>query len=212
MISIHSFIFNGFQENTYIMHDESRECVIVDPGCYEPHEQQSLQQYIKQLDLKPVLLFNTHCHIDHILGNQFVMDTYQLPLHMHEGEIFTYKDANKWAAMFGMSEIAVPENLQFVTDTDTLAFGQSKLELVFTPGHSMASLSLYNREEKFGIVGDVLFYESIGRTDLPGGNFDTLIQSIQNKLFEWSDDTRVFSGHGPMTTIGHEKVYNPFLK
>lgn len=211
MITIHAFTFNGFQENTYVLYDETRECMIIDPGCFEPHEKQALKSYIEQHQLKPVLLFNTHCHIDHILGNTFVMDTYRLPLHIHKDELFTYKDANKWVAMLGMSEIVIPDDLKFVSDASTLTFGQSELQLVFTPGHSIASLTCYHAEEKFAIVGDVLFYESIGRTDLPGGNFDILMQSIRNKLFHWSDDTRIFSGHGPMTTIGHEKKFNPFL-
>lgn len=211
MLHIQSFVFNEFQENTYIIWDESLCCAIIDPGCYKPHEQKVLADFIAQKSLKPTLLLNTHCHIDHILGNNFVADTYALPLHLHEGELFTYKDANRWAAMFGIPEFVVPQAQVYLKEGDVIQLGQESLEVLFTPGHSIASISFYHAASNTLFSGDVLFMEGIGRTDLPGGNFARLEQSIRNILFALPDETRVFSGHGPQTRIGHEKKFNPFL-
>ncbi|MES2559244.1 MAG: MBL fold metallo-hydrolase [Bacteroidota bacterium] len=211
MITVQSFTFNEFQENTYVLFDETGECVIIDPGCYKPSEQRELVEFITQNNLRPVKLLNTHCHIDHVLGNTFVVETYNVPFYLHEGEIFTYNDTMRWTTIFSIDPLVIPENKVFVTEKDTITFGNSTLKIAFTPGHSKASITFYNLEDKFAIAGDVLFMESIGRTDLPGGNYDTLIQSIQTQLFAWPDDTRIYSGHGYPTTIGHERKFNPFL-
>jgi hydroxyacylglutathione hydrolase len=211
MISIQSFTFNEFQENTYVLYDETKECVIIDPGCYHPREQQQLAAFITENGLKPIKLLNTHCHIDHVLGNTFVATKYNLPLYMHEGELFTYKDTLRWTTLFGIPALEVPDNVVYITEKDTISFGNSELSVAFTPGHSAASVTFYNPEQQFAVAGDVLFRESIGRTDLPGGNFDTLIQSIRTVLFAWPDDVTVYSGHGDPTTIGHERKHNPFL-
>jgi hydroxyacylglutathione hydrolase len=211
MITVKSFTFNEFQENTYILFDETKECVIIDPGCYKPSEQQELVQYIKSNDLKPVTLLNTHCHIDHVLGNSFVSEYFKLNLYMHEGELFTYNDTRRWTALLGIAPLDIPEHTIFVTEKDTITFGNSELNIAFTPGHSIASISFYNLSQKFAIVGDVLFLESVGRTDLPGGNHQTLIHTIQSVLFAWPDDMTIYSGHGNPTTIGHERQFNPFL-
>lgn len=211
MIQIQRFVFNDFQENTYLLWDESLHCAIIDPGCYKLEEKSDLQNFMSEKSLIPSLLLNTHCHIDHILGNVFVSKTYNLPLHLHEKELATYKDTDRWAAMFGLPKFELPEKLVFVNPGEKLFFGNSELEILFTPGHSIASISFYDAVGKNLIAGDVLFKESIGRTDLPGGNFEILEQSILNVLYKLPNETKVFSGHGPTTTIGHEKKMNPFV-
>ena len=211
MIQVASFVFNDFQENTYMLWDHTKECVIIDPGCFTSSENKLLEDYIFQNQLVPVKLVNTHCHIDHVLGNNFVSEKYQIPLYLHEKELITYKEVGRWAAMFNINPGDIPQNRIYLNEGDELTFGESVLQTALTPGHSIASLSFFNLEQKIAIVGDVLFYESIGRTDLPGGNFETLISSIKTKLFNWNDDTKIYSGHGPQTTIGHEKMFNPFL-
>jgi len=208
MLNMHFFTFNEFQENTYILWDETLQCVIIDPGCVNATEQKLLSHFIQQNNLKVSLLLNTHCHIDHILGNQYVANKYNLPLHLHEKELFTYKDTDRWAAMFGLPKFEIPERLVFLTEGDELFFGNTMLKVLFTPGHSIASVSFYEKNAQILISGDVLFYESIGRTDLPGGNFEILANSIRNVLYTLPDETKVFSGHGPKTTIGHEKKNN----
>lgn len=211
MIQVASFVFNDFQENTYVLFDETGECVIIDPGCYKASEQKELIQFIDGKGLKPVKLLNTHCHIDHVLGNAYVADKYDLSLYMHRDEIKTYQETGRWADMFGMVVDEMPDKKVFVDEGDVITFGKSELQIAFTPGHSIASITFYNLAEKFAIAGDVLFYESIGRTDLPGGNFETLASGIRNKLFVWPDEMKIYPGHGPVTTIGHEKMHNPFL-
>ncbi|MFA6261274.1 MAG: MBL fold metallo-hydrolase [Bacteroidia bacterium] len=212
MIQLTTFVFNAFSENTYIVWDETHECVIIDPGCYDPSEQQKLTSFIASHGLKPVKLLNTHCHIDHVLGNEFVCATYKIPLYMHKDELFTYNAISQWTAMFGLNTQSIPENKVFITEQDTIRFGNTELLIAFTPGHSIASVTFYHPGQRFAFVGDVLFRESIGRTDLPGGNYETLISSIKQKLFLFDDSTLVYSGHGPETTIGYERKNNPFLQ
>ncbi|MFI5221861.1 MAG: MBL fold metallo-hydrolase [Bacteroidia bacterium] len=212
MIQVQSFVFNEFQENTYILYDETKECVIIDPGCRHDFEQKMLTDFISSKNLKPVKLINTHCHIDHILGNPFVSKKYALELFLHKDELQTYADTGRWAEMFGLVMEKIPEKKIFIDEGDQILFGNSSLDIFFTPGHSVASLTFYNNSEKICISGDVLFRGSIGRTDLPGGNFETLISSIQQKLFSLDDEVKVFSGHGDPTTISFERRTNPFLQ
>lgn len=212
MIQVKSFVFNEFQENTYVIWDQSLACAIIDPGCSNLEERNQLRDFISINQLKPSLLLNTHCHIDHILGNEFVSNTYQLPLHLHEGELFTYKDTDRWAAMFGLPKFTVPEKLVFLLAGEVIGFGSSQLEILSTPGHSIASLSFYHAASHQLFAGDVLFKESIGRTDLPGGNFDVLAKSIREQIYTLPNQTIVYSGHGPATTVGHEKTHNSFVK
>jgi hydroxyacylglutathione hydrolase len=212
MIFIRAFTFNEFQENTYVLYDTTKECVIIDPGCYKSAEQQELTQFIKDAGLKPVKLLNTHCHIDHVLGNTFVASTYNIPLYLHEEELFTYNDTLRWTTLFGIAPLEVPEEKVFVTERDTIRFGESELKIAFTPGHSVASISFYHPVQQFAIVGDVLFRESIGRTDLAGGDQEVLLESIRTKLFGWPDEMKIYNGHGGPTTIGHERKHNPFLR
>ena len=211
MLQIHFFTFNEFQENTYILWDETLQCAIIDPGCSNTSEQKSLSDFIIQKNLTVALILNTHCHIDHILGNQYVTNKFMLPLHLHEKELFTYKDTDRWAAMFGLPKFEIPERLVFIAEGDELTFGNTKLNVLFTPGHSIASVSFYEKNSETLISGDVLFFESIGRTDLPGGNFETLSKTIKNVLYKLPNSTKVYSGHGPMTSIGHEKTHNMYV-
>lgn len=211
MIEVQTFVFNPFQENTYVVYDATGECAIIDPGCADASEESMLAGFIESRKLRPVMLINTHCHIDHVLGNEFVARRYQLPLHLHAGELKTYRETDRWTAIFGMPPLTPPQNLQFVEEGDELQLGQNKLSVLFTPGHSVASISLYNAASSVLFSGDVLFEEGVGRTDLPGGNFEVLAASIRNHLYPLPDPTTVYSGHGKSTTIGHEKRFNPFV-
>ena len=210
MISIHSFVFNPFAENTYIVSDETRECAIIDPGCYTDVEQKQLQDYISEQNLKPVLLINTHGHIDHVLGNFFVQKTFDLGLSIHKVEVPTLKSVVTYAPSYGFAEYSDVEPEFYLSENKSVKFGNSSFEVLFVPGHSEGHIALINRAQNICISGDVLFESSIGRTDLPGGDFDTLIQSIRTKLFALPDNMVVYPGHGPTTTIGKEKTTNPF--
>jgi len=212
MIHIKSFTFNPFSENTYILYDESGECVIIDSGCSFDEEENELAAFISDNHLRPVRLLNTHCHIDHILGNKFVSKTYGLPLEAHENEKDNINRADSYAAMFDMNSLETPSITKYLNEGDIVIFGHSKLQVLFTPGHAPGHVVFYEPDQQFIIGGDVLFRDSIGRTDLPGGNYNTLIQSIHNKLFTLDENIKVYPGHGPETTIGYEKKFNPFLQ
>lgn len=211
MITVKSFTFNPYQENTYLLYDETRQCVIIDPGMYTGEEENVVLRFIAQEKLNPVLLLNTHCHIDHVLGNKWVYDTYGLLPQFHEGELELLSAIPSYAPQMGMRYEISPLPEIFLQEKGFINFGTSQLELIFAPGHSPAHLCFYSREDNFLIGGDVLFQRSIGRADLPGGNFELLISSIRNNLFILPDDCIVHPGHGPSTTIGYEKKYNPFL-
>lgn len=211
MIKIDFFTFNPFQENTYILSDDSRECVIIDPGCYDSFEKDELDSFIKNQKLKPVRLLNTHCHIDHVLGNKFVADNYKLQIELNFLEIPLLRAVVDYAPQYGIFCEPSPEPFALINEGDVIKFGNSNLKILFTPGHSPGSFCFYNEKEKFVISGDVLFQMSIGRTDLPGGDYETLIKSIREKLFILPDDVKVYPGHGPETNIGFEKRNNPFL-
>ena len=211
MISIHSFTFNPIQENMYILSDESKECVIIDPGCYDDEERTTLSAFITENQLKPVRLLNTHCHLDHVFGNGFVSKKYDLKLEINKNDQKVLDAFQTSCDLYGMNCDPSPQPSVFLEEGDLINFGTSKLEIMFTPGHSPGSITFYNREQKFMIAGDVLFYGSIGRTDLPGGNHATLISSITEKLLPLGDDFKVYSGHGQPTTIGFERKNNPFL-
>ncbi len=211
MLQVKSFTFNDFYENTYIIFDETKDCVIIDPGCNNDEERKTLSTFISQNELTPVHLLNTHCHIDHILGNKYVADKYGLTLVCHKGEVPVLEFGPQTAAMYHISYEKSPPIEIFVDEGDTISFGNTSLEILFTPGHSPASISLYNKQSNILIAGDVLFQGSIGRTDLPGGNFEVLIRMIKSKFMTLPDETIVYCGHGEQTTIGIEKRTNPFL-
>lgn len=205
------FTFNPFGENTYVLYDDTNDCVIVDPGCSNVTEQLALSDFISSAGLNPVCLFNTHCHIDHVLGNKYISEKYNLPLTSHEGEKVVLDMQPTVSQMYGISYDPSPPITKTLDDGDYLTFGNSKLLVLFTPGHSPASISLYHESSGTLIAGDVLFQQSIGRTDLPGGDMDTLLNSIRSKFFTLPDETKVYPGHGEDTTVGEEKRSNPFL-
>ena len=211
MIKIKTFVFNPFQENTYILYDETGDAVIIDPGCYTSKEEESLIHFISDNNLKLKHLINTHSHIDHILGNRFITEQFNLDLQSHKEDEFLIERAKEQGLAFGIKIDNPPLPRKYLDEGMIIEFGNSKLEIIHAPGHSPGSLVFYNLNEKFMIVGDVLFNQSIGRTDLPGGSYEVLMHSIVQKLFPLGDDMEVFSGHGAPTTIGQERISNPFL-
>jgi glyoxylase-like metal-dependent hydrolase (beta-lactamase superfamily II) len=212
MLTVQSFTFNPVQENTYVLYNEKGECCIIDPGCYFASEEMALTDFIEQNSLKPILLLNTHCHLDHIFGNRFIHKKYHLPLHLHPDEkpVLEYGPAagQLWQLPFDNYD----GELVFIREDDSVRIGEDVLHVLFTPGHSPGSISFYDKEAKFVISGDVLFQGSVGRTDLPGGDFTVLEKSILTKLYTLPEDTIVYSGHGESTTIGDEMKTNPFVK
>ena len=210
MIQIQPFTFNPFYENTYLVYDKTKECIIVDPGCYEKTEQEELLHFIHTHQLNVVCLINTHCHIDHVLGNQFIKDTFQVPLKAHTLEAAVLKSVTSYAPSYGFAKYTESHIDTYIDEGDTIHFGDSTVEIIWVPGHTPGHVALYNKTQDICLAGDVLFSESIGRTDLPGGDFDTLIQSIHTKLFQLPESTEIYAGHGENTTIGYEKKNNPF--
>lgn len=211
MLSVKSFVFSPVEENTYLLYNEQKQCCIIDPGCYFPAEREELRAYITENGLKPVLLLNTHCHLDHVFGNQFVYETWQLYLHLHPKE----KQVLDFAPLAGERWSLPFENyngpLEYLSEGTTIQLGADELKILLAPGHSPGSVCFYCEKQGFVIGGDVLFNGSIGRTDLPGGDFQTLVNSIHTQLFTLPDETSVYSGHGPVTTVGFEKMNNPFV-
>jgi len=212
MIQVQKFTFSPFAENTYVLFDETKECIIIDPGCYDERERNALAAFISNNSLTPALLVNTHCHLDHIFGNKFVKEQYNIPLHLHHADLPLLENAVDHARVYGLEMEASPAPDKLIDENDKLTWGNSSMDIVFTPGHSPGSISFIARDEKFVIGGDVLFQQSIGRTDLPGGDFDTLANSIRTELYTLPDDFIVYSGHGPETSIGYEKIYNGFVR
>lgn len=209
---VHTFTFNPFSENTFVLYDESGDCMIVDPGCYTTVEREELRSFIEQERLRPVRLVNTHCHLDHVFGNRWVSETWGLSLEIHRGELPLLQRLVDTARIYGVPGVeASPLPSRYIEPGEEICFGNTRLRVLFTPGHSPASICFYNELEEYVIAGDVLFLEGIGRTDLPGGDFDTLISSIRQQLFVLPETTLVYPGHGPATTIRHEMEFNPFL-
>ncbi|HNQ60877.1 MAG TPA: MBL fold metallo-hydrolase [Bacteroidia bacterium] len=212
MIKVASFTFNPFAENTFVLSDETGEAIIIDPGCYDAEEKNMLSNYIEKQQLKPVKLILTHAHIDHILGNNYVSSKYNLGVEMHADDVELLLAAPVYGQVWGIQAEPSPGPSNLLKPGEFVNFGQSELEILFTPGHSKGSISFYSKQDKFAVVGDVLFNGSIGRTDLPGGNHSELIKSIREKLLVLGDEVRIYCGHGPETTIGHERKHNPFLQ
>ncbi len=212
MLKLKTFEFSPIQENTYILYNEFNDSIIIDPGCYFEEEREALAGFIEQNNLHPKLLLNTHCHLDHVFGNKFVSEKFGLTLHLHEKELPVLQFAPTSGLMYNMPFDNYAGEFVFLEPGQKLTLGEDQLEILFTPGHSPASLSFYNKNAGFVVSGDVLFKQSIGRTDLPGGNFDTLINSIKTELLVLPDETIVYSGHGDPTTIGNEKRTNPYLQ
>lgn len=210
MLRVQSFVFNPFQENTFVLFDETRECIIVDPGCADDSENAELKSFVDKNGLTVKLLLNTHCHIDHILGNRFVKETFKVDLVIHQTEEAILKAAEVYAPSYGFYDYRHEPADAFVKEGDIISVGNQKLVTLFVPGHSPGHVAFYNEENGILISGDVLFYNSIGRTDLPGGNHEQLLNSIHTRLFTLPDPVKVYPGHGPETTIGFEKKTNPF--
>lgn len=212
MLSVKSFIFNPVQENTYVLYNEEGQCCIIDPGCYFPDERKTLQNWISSQGLQPVLLLNTHCHLDHVFGNRFVAETWGLELHLHPLEEPLLRFAPESGRMWQLPFENYEGPLKYIEVGKLIFIGEDALETRFTPGHSPGSVAFYHAPGKFVISGDALFQGSIGRTDLPGGDFDTLAKSIRSQLYTLPDETLVYSGHGPVTTVGVEKEGNEFVR
>lgn len=210
MLSVKTFVFNPLQENTYVLYDESKKCVVIDPGCYEKEEQNELLDFIQEESLTVTHLLNTHCHVDHVLGNYFIKEKFGVKLYMHRFDEPVLKSVKAYAPNYGFFQYQEATPDVFLEEGETITIGNNTLDILFVPGHAPGHIAFYSTKDKFVIGGDVLFYNSIGRTDLPGGNFDTLINSIHKKLFALPDETVVYPGHGPATTIGFEKKTNPF--
>jgi len=212
MISIKKFTFNPFQENTYIVFDETKECIIIDPGCYDKDEKATLLNFIDKNKLIPVQLLNTHCHIDHVLGNQMISNNYELKLAAHKYEVPVLEGSAFWGSQYGINGDISPDIEIYLNEGDCIEFGNSNLDVIFVPGHSPGHIAFVNHDEKLIINGDVLFQGSFGRYDLPGGDLTTLAKSIQKKLLILPDDYKVYAGHMGETTIGEEKYTNPILQ
>jgi hydroxyacylglutathione hydrolase len=212
MLTVQRFSFNPVQENTYVVYNEKGDCCIIDPGCYFAPEEQELKGFIEKNSLRPVYLLNTHCHLDHIFGNRFVHTTFGLTLHLHKLEKPVLDRGPASGQLWQLPFDNYDGELHYLEEGDVVKMGGDELHVLFTPGHSPGSISFYNREGKFVISGDVLFQGSVGRTDLPGGDFATLQESIKTKLYTLPEDVIVYSGHGDSTTIGDEMKTNPFVR
>ena len=211
MIKVKIIPFNPFQVNTYLLFDETGHCAIIDAACYGYTEEQQLKDFINKEKLTPVVLLNTHCHIDHILGNNFIYAQWKLRPQMHKDGLVFLENAIESGRAFGFNvdEPVKPET--FLEEGQSVSFGNQTLKILEAPGHADGSLCFYHEDAKFVVAGDVLFHNSIGRTDLPTGDFDTLVNSIHTKLFTLPDEVKVYCGHGSDTTIGDEKKHNPFV-
>ena len=210
-MQVKRFVFNPFQENTYILYDETKSCVIIDAGNYDKDESSQLADFILRNRLKPKYLLNTHAHIDHILGNRFINIMYHLVPHFHSEDLFLYETSGEVAKMYEIPYTKQLPPYEYIDENTIIEFGNTKLECIHVPGHSPGSICFYDKDNGILISGDVLFRESIGRTDLPGGDYEQLIENIKEKLMVLPDETLVFPGHMEETTIGHEKISNPFL-
>ena len=208
-INVQPFTFNGFQENTYVVYSEKGDAVIIDPGCYESHEEKQLQDFIHDKGLSVLAVLNTHAHIDHVLGNQFTVDYYQVPLYLHKADITTLTSVQNYAHVYGFNGYkASPLPSNILEGGEKLVFGEINFDVLYTPGHAPGHVVYYNKENNFVINGDVLFNGSFGRVDLPGGDMEVLKKSIFSTMFQLPEDTIVYCGHGPETTIGKEKETN----
>lgn len=212
MLRVHFFTFNPFQENTYVVWDDvTKEAAIIDAGNSTTAEHRELENFVLQNALVVKQLLNTHAHIDHVLGNAWVLQKWAVPYFLHEKDLPVLGSLSQVASMYGLPAASSPEPTGFLNDGDVVKIGNEKLEVIFVPGHAPGHIAFYHPKQKLLINGDVLFQGSIGRTDLPGGDYDMLMKSITDKLLVLPADVKVFCGHGPETTIGKEKATNPFV-
>ena len=211
MIKVQKFVFNPFQENSFLLFDETGECIFIDMGSYTVEEKKEVLFSVENNKLKPVMIVNTHCHVDHLLGNSFFKNKFKVKIAAHSADEFILENAVEHGTMFGFEVEAPPGIDEYLDEGNRISFGNSSLDILHVPGHSPGSIALYSKEDNFIISGDVMFSGSIGRTDLPGGDYVTLINSIRTKLLALPPETVVYCGHGPETTIGEEMRTNPFL-
>ena len=211
MFQIKVLTFNPVQENTYLLYNEYNECIIIDPGCYFDEEKAALKSFIERNQLQPKMLLNTHCHLDHVFGNKYIAEEYKLTLQIHKKEEDLLQMAPSSGLMFNLPFDNYNGELIFLTEGDVVSLRDDELQVIHAPGHSPGSICFYCEKQKFIIGGDVLFQNSIGRTDLPYGSHEDLVRNIKEKLFKLPEDVKVYSGHGPATTIGEEIKLNPFL-
>lgn len=211
MITLKAFVFNSFQENTFLLHDDTGNCIIIDPGMNSPEERKQLVDYISEHKLKPEAIVNTHCHVDHVLSCSYLKNLYQIPFYCHELEVELLETAKDYGEFFGLNVDPPPHPDRYLNDDEEFQFGESKIKLIHVPGHSQGSLSLYSENDKFVITGDALFKGGVGRSDLPGGDHQTLINAIRARLLTLPRDVEVYPGHGSSTSIGEEYDTNPFL-
>lgn len=212
MLHIQSFTFNPFSENTYLLYDDTGEAVIIDPGCYMKNEFEELYSFIEERGLKPKMIINTHAHIDHVLGVAAVKRKYNIPFYLHQLDEPLLRAVKTYASNYGFAGFDEPEIDGYIIENKDIKFGNTTLKVLFVPGHAPGHVAFVNDESRIVIGGDVLFRQSVGRTDLPGGNMNILLNSIRTQLFTLPDDYQVFAGHMEPTTIGFEKKHNPFLK
>ncbi len=212
MLNIKTFVFNPFMQNTFVLYDETKEAVIIDCGCLYENEQNELKQFVANNDLTIKYLLNTHLHLDHQFGNAFAATTFGILPIAHKNDEKLIDNITSQAMMFGIPQKVEAQKLGgYIAEGDEISFGNTTLQAIFVPGHSAGSICFYSSKDKVLIAGDVLFAGSIGRTDLPGGNFAQLTEGIRQKLFILPPDTTVYPGHGPTTTIGNEIKNNPFF-
>jgi glyoxylase-like metal-dependent hydrolase (beta-lactamase superfamily II) len=211
MISVETLVFNSFQVNTYLVKDDEGSCLVVDPAFYLAEERSLFDTYIREKNLKVLGQLNTHCHVDHVLGVKYMQEKYSCPLRAHKEEAGLLNNAPLMGEIYGLKVEAFSGIDEEISDRDKIPLHQYSLEAILVPGHSPGSLSFYSPEGGFVITGDALFQGSIGRTDLPGGDYDTLIHSIRTRLLTLPPETLVFPGHGEPSTIGNESRENPFL-
>lgn len=210
-MNIAQLTFNPFQENTYVVWDETGEAVVIDAGNYGPRETEALFNFIEQKGIRPVMALNTHGHVDHILGVQALKERCAVPFALHSQDRFLVESAPTHGALYGFQVDAVPDVDRDLADGEEVAFGHTRLRVIHTPGHTPGHVALYQPDEKILFTGDTLFKESIGRTDLPGGDYGWIMKSIIDRIMPLGEEVAIYPGHGPKSTLGHEMLYNPFI-
>lgn len=210
-MNIAQLTFNPFQENTYVVWDETGQAVIIDAGNYTEKETAALLDFVEQKGLRPVLALNTHGHVDHILGVQRVKDAYSVPFALHPADKFLVESAPTHGSLYGFRVDTVPAVERELTDGEEVTFGNTRFKVILTPGHTPGHVAFYQPDEKILFTGDTLFKESIGRTDLPGGDYGWIMKSIIDRIMPLGEEVTIYPGHGPSSTLGHEMLYNPFI-
>jgi glyoxylase-like metal-dependent hydrolase (beta-lactamase superfamily II) len=210
-MELHSLTLGPFQENTYILVNDDKECILIDPGCYDSNDRERLKSFIESKDLKPVRLINTHCHIDHIFGWNFVYKTWGLKPEYTEKDQVLVDTATQHATMYGLNMDVLPEAGGYLPEEGILKWGDIELEILFCPGHAPGHICFYHKETKTLVAGDVIFRLSIGRTDLPYCNHEDLLESIRTKIYTLPGDVEIYPGHGPKTRVDFEMQNNPFV-